>query len=1396
MPTPHERYFNRPPRIRPNWSPRTLEIPDPPQPPEQADTSAWLAVAMPIVGVVLLGLTMVFVGTGANIWALALPMGVMATLGVVTTVLTTRTQTRRSAADYAARMAFFEERLAAQREIAEAHYAHETSSRLSLDPDPETLLQIASARGADLMPQARLWERRPIDSDFLNLRVGTGNVPSSLAIRRPPPTKDAELDRRLLELSGAFETLRQVPITVPIVELGSLGLAGEHSAVRALLHALIWQAAVLHSPNELRIALVYGQGDAAAWDWLRWLDHSIPFSNDRDQSLRMCAGDGESVPQLLSALLDQLSRRRDLLDRHRDGAPPRFTQFLLIVDDVERVRDMPVISEIMRLGPALKMAVIFRVPRWELVPDQCAAMLELTPHGARWMRASSPWPRDLFKPDAADTNMSDRLARRLAGIQLLETGGNRELPRSVRLFDLLKVKDEQDLNPPRFWDEAMTSAWHADVPIGALNEEEPLYLNLYENQHGPHGIIAGATGAGKSVLLQCIIAALAIKHSPVRLQILLIDFKGGASLAMFQSLPHTAGFVTDLEGRLAERAMTAIKSEIRYRKALLKRTAAELGEKKLENIADYRAAAARHGLPPLPNLLIVIDEFDELVSTYQEFVTELVRVVKQGRSLGVHLLLATQQPAKAVKDEIRTQLKFFIALRLGSSEDSREMLLKPDAAFLPTDIPGRAYFRVGAQSQLFQVAQVTGEYRAAASSATPSPQSKPRVEFRERGPVEPEPVGGERRTSDQRITDLDVLVTQMRLAGQATITRETARTGWQPRPIWQPPLPNRLHLPEVAPDLAAFSGALWATPHRPEVAPDLATLVGKQWATPPVPSAWLRVPIGRLDIPQESRQEPLSFKLAESHLAIIGAPGSGKTMLLRTLLVSLALTHSPQDVWCYLLDAGGQGLTPLAKLPHVGGLVQARERERVRRLFRVLETTIRERQDRFREAEVSDLPGYRVAGGRLPALVVLIDKIAILREEFKDELGDATIIDRLVGIARVGRQYGIHLVVTADRPGDLTYKLFSLLETRVALRMPELHDYSDVLGGRITSQIPATLAGRGLWMLPEQGIVDLQVALPTLDKNDTVAEEGEAVDQATILDSELIADLRDMVGTLHQIWMVRPEADEARPIPVALLPDQIGLVSLGTNVLRRRPMEALVRLPVGRESLQIAVAELTLSAENPHALIVGPRRSGKTVALQTMLLGLTKRYSPSELRLVILDGPRRGLRSLRDLPHVEGYAQSETEVRGLVTTLAELRVEQAGRARWVIALDDYTLSRERMKDQFQRPYSDTPNLFVVLNELAATGGQCGVHLLLAAGIAFADDDLLRTLDAARSGLIMWPGRYDGGTRFLGVSLPLSDQRDAEQPQGRALLVQEDEQRLVQVARVVEADLEQFLTTVS
>lgn len=1199
------------------------------------------------------------------------------------------------------------------------------STRAERSPAYAALLEIAGNDpqvGRVGSPHARLWERRPADPDFLTLSLGIGAQPAAFRVETPP---GAEPPLAVAQLVQRLTTIQQVPQTLSLPEAGSLGLAGPRRLSINLAHALLWQAAVCHAPPELRIAAIYGPAQQTDWAWLRWLPHTLPLNGDRRR--RLIAVRDDQVEELLIALLDELSRRRD-----RGETEQRSPQIVLLIDD-ERVPQRAVFRELIRRGPSCGINCMVLAGDWEQLPGDCGAMLRLAADGTAALAVSGDAWSAPFAPLQAEPEQSERLSRALMPLVLSEMGGNREIPRSVRLLDLLRTRCDGEFDPTRLWKRPLADAWHADVPIGRGEGGEPVYLDLRQFCDGPHGIIAGKTGAGKSELLQALITALAATHTPDRAQFMLIDFKGGAALRDFAELPHTVGLVTDLlDSRLAERAITALRSEIRRRKDLLAAYNAK-------DIGDYRAL--RPTPPPLANLLIVIDEFDTMVKEQPGFVSELITVVKQGRSLGVHLLVASQEPSTAVKDEIKRQLQYWIALRLGSLHDSREMLDRPDAFFLPADLPGRAYKRVGAQVLPFQAPLVSAPFQALGTDD-------------QEDIVERDPVTGAAllqpafrqvvSNQDGRpLSDLRFMIDQIKRAGSS----------YAARPIWRPPLPARLTLTqEVVPGNSVLPAEIiqQVQQHR-------------WWNGRP---GRLVVPIGLLDLPQESRQEVATVDLSSGHLLVIGAPGSGKTMLLRTLLTVLALTHSPADVWCYLVDAGGQGLGALRSMPHIGGLVQVREVDAVRRVIWMLRRTLEVREQSRRDITAPERPPVAE-----PAIVLVIDKFALFREEHEHN----GLIDELVALATQGRAYGIHLVLSADRAADVPYKLQSLCDTRLLLRQSDANDALALTGRRSAGQIPLDLPGRGYQLFGEQGWIELQVALPYVAANST-ADNAAAVDN--LLDAEISAGLRNWMQAARQAWDLLPQAATAGPPPVRLLPTQVDFATVWQQVAPGTPAAGL-ELLVGLEAQALGPAQLTLKETTPAALVVGGFQSGKTTALRTMLRSVALRHSPAEINLVLVDPRRSSFRDLMLGQHQPQYITGEAQLAALAAQLDQaLEAAQPGPC-WLVCIDDFDIGMSQYTTQFQKPFTGEKTFMVVLEKLVSLGRERGFALLIAANTS-SPTGLLGQLSAARHGLILQPHTFPPATHLLGVRLPIAA-TGSQHTVGRGLLVGNHVQQWVQVA---------------
>ncbi|MCS7039874.1 MAG: type VII secretion protein EssC, partial [Caldilineales bacterium] len=864
-----------------------------------------------------------------------------------------------------------------RQQLTTLHGQHQQALNTN-DPAPEECWARVSRQPA---MDRRLWERSPKDGDFLTLRLGLGERPSPVTLKVPRPADPTAIDPLLEEaqkLAREFAALSDVPICLPLGEVIVAGLAGDREEVLNLVRSLVVQLATHHSPDEVKIVAIFPAHEANRWDWMRWLPHV--WTDDR--SFRFLACERDAAHRLLMGLFDQLGRRQAQFTATREGTALRpIPQFVFLFADSRLVENEPILPLLLAGNSVLGACAIFLADRSEHLPKECQAVVEMTGSEGRLLQTAPKAGRFVFKADETPLDLADRLARRLAPIRLQRLSAVTEIPRIVPLLDLFGVAAVEELDVAKRWQQSRTDRSLA-VPIGRRAAGQLLTLDLHDGGQGPHGLVAGTTGSGKSELLQSLVASLAVHFHPHQVVFVLVDYKGGGMAGAFQGLPHLVGTITNLQGGMAWRALAALKSELHRREHLLARAGAT-------NIHEYqKRLQLGQAKEPLPHLVIIVDEFAELKTELPEFIGELVRTARVGRSLGVHLILATQKPAGVVSEEIWANSSFRICLRVERPEDSQEVLKRPDAAGLSKDTPGRAYLQVGTSPLMeFQAAWGGAPYGRDGKAAV-NPEAIVEVTL-----------DGSRRPLHRMLRSASSHVAGTQLQALVAFLKGVAqRQGIQSLPgPWLPPLPEHLPLDQVRPG-EGFDGRRWRAA-----------------------TTWLEPAVGLLDDPARQVQGPLRLPLGkEGHLAVYGAPGTGKTTFLQTLAVSLALTHSPRDVHLYLLDFGSRALTVLAGLPHVGGVILADEQERLTRLLRFLVREMEERKARFAQAGVTTLRDYRKStADPPPAIVVMLDNYA----GFNDLYRDTPVEENLVQVTREGGNLGIHVVLTAINPSSVKTKI-------------------------------------------------------------------------------------------------------------------------------------------------------------------------------------------------------------------------------------------------------------------------------------------------------------------------------------------------------------------------------------
>jgi S-DNA-T family DNA segregation ATPase FtsK/SpoIIIE len=1133
--------FNRPPRLLPPERVTRFQLPAPPAPDERRPLPVLMAVVPVVLGVALAYFM-------HEIYLLA--MSVLSPVMLIGSHVSERKHGRKS---HAARMAEYRDHKARITSDARAALDAERVARRTDCPDPGTALSIASG------PRRRLWERRRSDPDYLLLRVGTAELPSAVELTDP---EQDEHRRRV------FWQIPDLPVTMPLRERGVVGVAGPGDTPRAIGRWLAAQAATLHSPNDLRIYVLTDSAGRASWEWTRWLPHCRPSTGQagtgqastgqasRGQGcVALIGNDAESVAARIAELLAIVTARQKAR-REQNVSQARFdTDIAVVLDGSRKLRSLPGVIQVLREGPPVGVYAICLDADERLLPAECQAVAVVQPDGLRVQQMMAATIREV-RPDYVSPGWCTRLARAMAPIRDVSHDDDAAgLPDASRLLDVLR------LEPPSA--EAIAGRWRSGgrstLAVVGESYDGPFGVDLRKD--GPHGLIAGTTGSGKSELLQTIVASLAVANRPDEMVFVLVDYKGGSAFKDCVQLPHTVGMVTDLDPHQVERALVSLTAELTRRERILAAASAK-------DIEDYQVLLDRGRQPGgqqrIPRLLIVIDEFASMTRDLPDFVTGLVNIAQRGRSLGIHLILATQRPSGVVSADIRANTNLRIALRVTDPAESADVIDAPDAARIAKSTPGRAYVRLGHASLIpFQAGRVGGRRPGTAREAGPGDTIRPwlaRVDWAALGRPEPaRPAAGQ--PADEEVTDLKVLVEQVNRAARGlSIPRQHSP--------WLPALPWSVQLTDVR---SATDGG------------------------PQADRGEITAPFGIEDLPEHQLQRPAVVSLETfSHLMAAGAPRSGRSQLLRTIAGTLALEHSCADVHMYGIDCGNGALLPLADLPHCGAVVTRTQTERAVRLLGRLDGELSRRQELLADSGFADVTEQRSVARpdeRLPHIVVFLDRW----EGFTTTLGEldaGRLTEKVTRILGEGASVGIHLVMTGDR-ALLAGRISALCEEKLVFKLAEKDDYA--LAGLRPRDMPDEIAP-GRAFRTGSG-VEVQVALLGPD----ATGQGQA------------AALREVAAS--RAGRDASVAAARRPFRVDVLPARITFDAAwdmrpghGTG-----PLWGLVG--VGGDELTASGPDLASGV--PAFIVAGPAKSGRSVILESMARSFLAAGTP-----VVLAAPR------------------------------------------------------------------------------------------------------------------------------------------------------------------------------
>ncbi|AYV29104.1 ESX-1 secretion system protein EccCb1 [Streptomyces sp. ADI95-16] len=1203
-----------------------------------------------------------------------------------------------------------------------------------LNPPPEALYDL-------VRDPARLWERRRTDPDFLQPRLGTGEVavqpvvlgPNQGGVLTPP-------DRFMLNEAGAlmarFARAGDFPLTVPLDRAGNVSIVGDREGVLQVARTLLVHTAALHAPDDVAIGLGVPGERLGDWEWAKWLPHVLDGQeHDGPVAARRIA---PSLPQLAAVLGPDLRRRASYAAEVRRGLSDRnalrLAARLLVVSDEwgDNAVELPRPDTAVGLTD-MNTTVLHLLAEQVHEPDEVA--IRITVDGDRvTVRDLRPRPDGRAAAtaeglcDALGPATAEGLARMLAPLRLSAESVAEGTPVSgpVDFMGLLGIDDPAALDVERLWGPRGERDF-LRVPIGVDDRHGPVLLDLKESSQlgmGPHGLCVGATGSGKSELLRTLVLALVATHSPEDLAMVLVDYKGGATFAPFERLPHVAGVITNLENQsgLVERVHTSLAGEVKRRQQVLK----DAGN--VADIGHYAVLRAeKPELEPLPHLFVVIDEFGELLTAKPDFIDLFLSIGRIGRSIGVHLLLSSQRIESGKLKGLETYLSYRLGLRTFSADESRTVLDTTDAFLLPP-LPGFGYLKVDTSTySRFKAGYVSGRHRGPAAHgdaeaegprALAYPSFNTLQDSAGSSDAEERPAATARETGP---TVLSVIVDQ--LADAAPPVRR----------IWLPPLPEAVPLDAAAGPVSVTGSGLRLG--HPRQAP-------------------LRVPLGVLDDPARQWRGPweLDLTVAGGHTAVNGGPQSGKTTLLRSLALSLALTHTPQEVAIYGLDLAGGGLAALAGLPHVGGIAGRADRERAARTVAEVRGMLDARERLFREYGIDSVEQLRRlrAEGR-PAelastdIVLLIDGYGALREEFSD------LDDAVTDLLKRGGGYGIHVVAGMLRWNDVRIANQSLFGSRVELRLGDPSD--SAIDRKLSETISPDNPGRAL----TDAKLFAQVALPRIDgANGT---------------TDLAAALEDAAGTVRATW----HGDIASPVRV--LPSRLPAARLPSA------HEEPYRIPIGVDQDVLAPVLLDLFEHDQHLLVLGDNESGKTNLLALIARQLIERYGDDELVFAVYD-PRRGLRGVVPEPYRGGYAHNAKVAAALSAGIAKeldkrlpedgIDPDEPGDAatftgpRIVVLVDDYDILTTAGQQPLQAfvPYLPSAQ-------------DIGLHFVVARRVAGSSralyEPLLTTLRESGTAALVMNGERAEGQLFPRLYA-------SAQPPGRGVLVRRGHpHRLIQTA---------------
>ncbi len=876
-----------------------------------------------------------------------------------------------------------------------------------------------------------LWERGYGQNDFLRVRLGygEGNLNAEISYSdRHFSLDDDNLREELYSLCESDKTLHNIPITYSMFENYISGIIGQKKQVIEFAKGLIIQLAALYSYDEVKFVCIYDESEKEEFEFVKWIPHI--WSDDKN--FRFIARNANEVKEISAYFENIIEEREHINESEINAVKPYY-----IIFDISKNLGIrtEVIKKILIMEKRINISIVTFFEELKDLPKECSMIVSLDGNTGKLFDKNDISGNSIsFVPDIYVTKDPLDMSVKLANTILDNTISNAKLPSVITFMQLFGVGKVEHLNVLTRWKENNPTKT-LQTPVGIDIYGETFMLDLHEKFHGPHGLVAGMTGSGKSEFIITYILSLAVNYHPYEVAFILIDYKGGGMAKSFEHLPHTAGIITNLDGAAINRSLVSIQSELKRRQEIFAQTS------KLVNVSNidiykyqklYREGKVSE---PLQHLFIISDEFAELKTQQPDFMTQLVSAARIGRSLGVHLILATQKPSGVVDDQIWSNSRFRVCLKVQERADSMDMLKRPDAAEL-TDT-GRFFLQVG-YNELFELGQ------SAWAGAPYNPAEKV-VKEQDDSVVVVDTNGHaikqvklDKGHADSENKQLDVITKYIRSIADS----ENIKV----KPLWLDPIPGKIYVEDIKKKYGISS---------------------ERYNLMPV--------IGEYDDPARQRQCELKLPISKEGNAIVyGVAGSGKTTFVNVLMYSLIKEHSPEEVNIYALDFASETLRAFAKAPHVGEIILSYEAEKVSNLFKMLLDEIKNRKKLFVDYG-GDYENYiKESNSSLPSIVVIINNFSAFTENYEEKE------EAVSYLTREGTKYGIYFVITALGTGAVKFRLAQNFKQQLVLQMNDDSEYSSIIG-KNDGLIPSKFKGRGLIRMDE--LYEFQLANLTREKN-------------------------------------------------------------------------------------------------------------------------------------------------------------------------------------------------------------------------------------------------------------------------------------------------------------------------